>query len=458
MARIEFLINNPTEVEGNDLDLLNQEIEKYPYFYSLRALKLLALKKANNPEYTQYLPITSLFSSNRKGLFQLVNSPEKHSESKTQEIIEEEILIKEEAQEASIESNNIEEQVLVNTAEIEDVKTDIIIEETVSETDIKTDELAEIILEEEVELEDKNALQLYEEIIENLPLTETPSIELVNFAIPNQEEQKNIINSVENSLQVANEILDHSIKVEDALLETQSITEPKIEQVGLINRSSDQKIEVNLQTTEKVLYHTPFFVLNTKDEMKRNSTFVSTETQTEEENSVEILQKTEELRQEIEEISVVEEVNNANNIEIASIQKEVQSTSDKQNVDNNSTTVDQPIEINGSFSFNDWLKLPNIDTVDNSIEIEQKYQIIDEFLEKNPKIKPIKKVELQETYIPKQTDFSDLMTETLAQIYIEQKQYEKAIKAYKILSLKYPEKNSLFAKQIKEIENLKNSK
>ncbi|MEG0529497.1 MAG: hypothetical protein RR578_04100, partial [Bacilli bacterium] len=40
----------------------------------------------------------------------------------------------------------------------------------------------------------------------------------------------------------------------------------------------------------------------------------------------------------------------------------------------------------------------------------------------------------------------------------EQKKYDKAIKAYKILILKYPEKNSLFANRIKGIENLKNSK
>ena len=46
------------------------------------------------------------------------------------------------------------------------------------------------------------------------------------------------------------------------------------------------------------------------------------------------------------------------------------------------------------------------------------------------------------------------MTETLARIYVEQKNYDKAIQSYKILSLKYPEKSSLFADQIQEIKIL----
>jgi len=45
------------------------------------------------------------------------------------------------------------------------------------------------------------------------------------------------------------------------------------------------------------------------------------------------------------------------------------------------------------------------------------------------------------------------MTETLAKVYFKQKKYSEAIKAYEILCLKYPEKISLFADQIKTIKN-----
>ncbi|MEQ8625694.1 MAG: tetratricopeptide repeat protein [Vicingaceae bacterium] len=51
----------------------------------------------------------------------------------------------------------------------------------------------------------------------------------------------------------------------------------------------------------------------------------------------------------------------------------------------------------------------------------------------------------------------DLVTETLANIYAEQGNEEKAIKAFEKLQLKYPEKKVYFAGRIKEIENQLNS-
>ena len=53
---------------------------------------------------------------------------------------------------------------------------------------------------------------------------------------------------------------------------------------------------------------------------------------------------------------------------------------------------------------------------------------------------------------------NELMTETLAKVFVKQKKFKQAIEAYQILGLKYPEKNSLFANQIKEIKKLDQQK
>ena len=81
--------------------------------------------------------------------------------------------------------------------------------------------------------------------------------------------------------------------------------------------------------------------------------------------------------------------------------------------------------------------------------------IIDKFLISNPKMPEVDKTAenkniAKERLLPPET----LMTETLARIYVEQKNYEKAIQSYRILSLKYPEKSGFFADQIRAIKEL----
>ncbi|GAA4936345.1 tetratricopeptide repeat protein [Algibacter agarivorans] len=123
-----------------------------------------------------------------------------------------------------------------------------------------------------------------------------------------------------------------------------------------------------------------------------------------------------------------------------------------------------------SHSFNEWLKLTRFKPIDRkqekeeapieiktseALEKEKKFELIDKFISENPKISP-KKPLTQKGNLAKAQMIQpeSLMTETLARIYVEQKNYKKAIQSYKILSLKYPEKSGFFANQIKAVEQL----
>ncbi len=108
-----------------------------------------------------------------------------------------------------------------------------------------------------------------------------------------------------------------------------------------------------------------------------------------------------------------------------------------------------------------WLKIDRsgIKTPENIPVkvIEKKAEIIDKFIEENPKISQLKE-EVSFIVKEKNDDISHLMTETLAKLYTEQRLYTKAIKAYEILQNKHPEKAEDFKAKIQKIKDLKQGK
>ncbi|MBT4840574.1 MAG: hypothetical protein HON93_07555, partial [Flavobacteriaceae bacterium] len=133
-----------------------------------------------------------------------------------------------------------------------------------------------------------------------------------------------------------------------------------------------------------------------------------------------------------------------------------------------SIELGKPLEFNKNdrYSFEEWLQLSAKNSVENKTETSivktsvtpkkaAKMAQINAFIATNPKMStPLTNPEEITIKDAQKINKEALMTETLARVYLEQKKYKKALQAYKILSLKYPEKNSFFASQIKVVQKL----
>ena len=132
--------------------------------------------------------------------------------------------------------------------------------------------------------------------------------------------------------------------------------------------------------------------------------------------------------------------------------------------------IGKPLDfsINEKHSFQEWLQLSRVQPIDREnnsknisenttldLQKKKKTEIINKFIELNPKIPPVRQDSTKTPFLESsQSEKAYLMTETLARVYLEQKKYQKAIQAYEILILKYPEKSSFFADHISDIKIL----
>ena len=147
--------------------------------------------------------------------------------------------------------------------------------------------------------------------------------------------------------------------------------------------------------------------------------------------------------------------------EITKIVKEVKQKAVEETIEQK-LKIGEPIDFasNERHTFNQWLKLSKASQVkareNKKSKIDNQIDLINKFIENKPKIKVDKgafyspSVNAQESVV----ENTSFVTETLAKVYVEQGLYNKAKEAYLKLSLKYPQKSSLFASRIELINKL----
>ncbi|RYJ39701.1 hypothetical protein NU08_1370 [Flavobacterium anhuiense] len=336
------------------------------------------------------------------------------------------------------------------------------IDSTDSISNIKKEEeetkaLIEEIEEETIIKEEPKIDRVENSILSSIKVSETPSVpNPITFEEPKNER---IENSILSSIKEAEAVnAEQSVKVEE--IKAEPIAEEPV-----LNSVEDEEDDSVIE--EMII---PEFKMNSV-ERSILSSIKEAETKAPEEPKEEILEV---LQSEDKDEEEIKEENDEPIEEI--IEEEEPNEPAKTAAEH--LEIGKPLDfsLNEKHSFQEWLQLSRTEPIDRSNDMspeekaekeaaekarleeerQKKAEIIDKFIENNPKISPIKPGN-STPIVPIESppeDNSYLMTETLARVYLEQKKYTKAIQAYEILILKYPEKITFFADRISDIKIL----
>lgn len=580
-TRIIDLIKNPETLRVEDLNLLETEIEKFPYMQSLRAIYLLGVHRFYNEHFPKELAKTAAYTTDKRILYNLIN--------KTNENM---------AAALAASPFPFKTEFTTKTPALQEIKaekTPIHTEEEVVENTDLVVETQSIEISEPVSFVEENTNEEQQTTnIETPSIPDVPSVEEPQYSAPSPErseyEQKKLAideyiaaemaklksgtATEEPSIVGKEEILVEEVKaeeispietVEEEEVEVEAIVEeeerfsaeelaspstfnlkkPKETTIDFYNRKQTGFVEETSAQKEDYYSAKPVSESSAEDEAKETTidfyaqkqTIAETAVQKEDIYSSEKTAENEEREttidfyarkqtESIEETPAPKEniYSSEETISESSTEKEARETtidfyaSKKANSDvqeeqtsyspvniyqkqidtekedtaevsknfvqeeNISTTEEaansekpepkaeiEPVKVTEvvkpasnsnvtSFisTWKSWLKIDRSEIVTPS-EQDKKAAIIDKFIENNPKISPIKE-DVDFIVKEKSNDISHLMTETLAQLYVEQKLYTKAIQAYKILQEKHPEKTEEFEEKIEEIKKSRNIK
>jgi len=503
MTRDQFtdFLRDPASIANYASDELQQLVADFPYCQPLRVLQLKQLKQNNSIQYSSRLKETAAYSPDRVKLYQVMNSKNKTTApvviSAFPDLVENTIEqdptlekitteLPSEAEQAPIsefiDKTPEPEDVIQQTTSEED-KTSTVEAEEVSAQEIIVNRLKELNLWEEKTEEKTEEMQ--EAITEVITTTEAPveSTELVAepyIAEESKEEESSKIEAIEPEETVEVITPSENAEQDDHYTLVSGYLESITQSNEMISPATSETSQHQTKEDETpVLSFTEW--LKRKDfpheDRKEESALISTTNiPAKEENSTPVVAKLLYLKEDIKESFEAEPIPTP-----APANKSEENTTENIQVGAAIITNEPaPIETVRTLRTNEELGMKEVirpikkgraaerknknkseEKSDNQKPITNpKHQstIIDRFIQEEPRITPIKATIYNPVNMARKSTVQpdDVVTETLAMIYAQQGNFEKAIAFYDKLSLKFPEKSVYFATLIQDLKNKQN--
>ena len=500
MTRDQFtdFLRDPASIANFAGDELQQLVADFPYCQPLRVLQLKQLKLNNSIQYSSRLKETAAYSPDRVKLYQVMNSKNKTTSpvgiSAFPDLVENTIDQNPIIEEVATDLSSISEQtptgeLAKSITEIDEVVNQA---QTIESDNTNTDEPAEVN-PQEIIVNRLKELDLWVEKVEE------------------QEEEKSNISETASTIKSPIETIE--IEAEPSIIQENNEQESEFEETRLPEESDvESPLEINEQVDHNTLVSGYLESITQSNEMISASTNGSPQ-QASEQNETPVLSFTEWLKRKDfpqeerkEDVSSTTEFKSTTKEEEAPVVakllylKEVvhepsapalePPTATKAEeiktenteppialVSNEPAPINQPVR---TLRTNEELGLKEVIRPikkgraaerKNKIKAEEKSNnqkpnvnpehqsnIIDRFIQEEPRITPIKATIYNPVNMARRSTIQpdDVVTETLAMIYAQQGNFEKAIAFYEKLSLKFPEKSVYFASLIQELKNKQN--